>query len=252
MSHADHIISRASTPTAVLLHGAFADASHWSAVIAHLHAAAIDVTAPAVPLRGLAADADYVAGVVEQLDVPVLLVGHDYGGAVATVAGDRAANVVGLVYVAGFALDRGQSSIETGGDFARTPLAAALRPATFRAADGRTAIELYLRPDRFGDVIAADLPARTVAVMAATQRPIAAAALDEQAPAAAWRTVPSWYAVAMADRAIPTEAQRAMARRAGAHIVEIEASHAVALSQPTAVAELIGAAAAATRAPRAA
>jgi pimeloyl-ACP methyl ester carboxylesterase len=238
----------ASTPTVVLLHGAFADASSWGGVIAALQLAGIGVIASAVPLRGLSGDADYVASVAAQFDGPVLLAGHAYGGAVATVAAARAGNVVGLVYVTAFALDEGESSSEVAAGFANTGFAAALRPSTFRTPGGRTAVELSVRADAFRGVLAADLPPATTAVLAAGQRPIAAAALDDKADAAGWRTVPSWYLVASADRAIHPDAQRHMARRAGAGVVEVDGSHLVALSQPAAVAELIRTAALTVRA----
>jgi pimeloyl-ACP methyl ester carboxylesterase len=114
----------------------------------------------------------------------VLLAGHGYGAAVVSVAATRAGNVVGLVSIAGLVLDRGESAVEAAEGFARTPAAAALRPAEFRTADGAAAIELYLWPDAFHAVFAADVPAATAAVMAVTQRPIAAAALEEQAGSA--------------------------------------------------------------------
>jgi pimeloyl-ACP methyl ester carboxylesterase len=250
MSLPERSFMNGSTPTVVLLHGAFADASSWAGVIAALQLAGIGVVAPAVPLRGLSADADYIASVAAQFDGPVLLVGHSYGGAVATVAAARAGNVVGLVYVTAFALDEGESSSETAAGFPRTGFAAALRPATFRTPGGRTAVELSVRADAFPGVLAADLPPATAAVLAAGQRPIAAAALDEKADAAGWRTLPSWYLVAAADRAIHPDAQRHMAQRAGADVVEVDASHLVALSQPAAVADLIRTAALTVRAAR--
>jgi pimeloyl-ACP methyl ester carboxylesterase len=228
----------AGAPAVILLHGAFADASGWAAVISELLAAGADVFAPALPLRGLASDAAYVASIAVQFDRPVLLVGHGYGGAVASVAGSHAGNVVGLVYVAGLALERGESAVAGEHRFLEAA-AAALRPVERRTPDGAAAIDLYVRPDAFHDVFAADLPAAAAAVMAVTQRPVAAAALDEPARSAAWRTRPSWYLVATADRTIEPAAQRFMARRAGADTVEVRASHAVALSQPAAVAGLI-------------
>jgi pimeloyl-ACP methyl ester carboxylesterase len=173
-----------STPTVLLVHGAFADASGWAAVIPELQAAGMDVFAPALPLRALAADAAYLAGDCARFDGPVLLAGHGYGAAVVSVAAARAGNVVGLVSIAGLVLDRGESAVEAAEGFARTPAAAALRPAEFRTADGAAAIELYLWPDAFHAVFAADVPAATAAVMAVTQRPIAAAALEEQAGSA--------------------------------------------------------------------
>jgi pimeloyl-ACP methyl ester carboxylesterase len=231
-----------STPTVLLVHGGFSDASIWSRVISDLAPSGIDVMAPANPLRGLEADAACIAAVAAALDCPVILAGHGYGGAVVTVAGGAAPNVVGLVYVAGYALDAGESCLDIDGRFASSGLPAALRPATYRNAGGRLAVELYLAADAFQDVLAADVPAAVTHVCALAQRPIAAAALEEPAPAAAWRSVPSWYVVAAADRAVAPEAQRFMARRAACQATEVHASHAVTLSQPEAVGSVIRAA----------
>jgi pimeloyl-ACP methyl ester carboxylesterase len=231
----------------VLVHGPFTDASSWSAVIVELQKVDIDVIAPAVPLRGLADDAEYIASVAEQFDGPVLLVGHSYGGAVTTVVGASVQNVVGLVYVAAFVLDIGESVIGTRRLFPDTLLAHALRPAGFRDRNREPAADLYLKLDAFHATFAADMPAAGSAVAAVSQRPIAAAALDEAAQAAGWKTLPAWYLVATADCVIHPETQRFMARRAHASTVEVDASHSVARSQPAAVAELIRTAARGSR-----
>jgi pimeloyl-ACP methyl ester carboxylesterase len=215
----------------------------WSGVITELQAAGIDVIAVASPLRSLTSDAAYVASAVAEIDGPVLLAGHDYGGAVITAAGSAAGNLAGLVYVAAFALDEGESALEITGRFPGSQLMPALRPATFPGVDGGPAVELYIDRDAYPRVFAADLPNRLAAAAAAAQRPITAAAFEEKSPAAAWKTAPSWYIVAAADQIIPPESQQFMARRAGAHSVEIDASHAIALTQPGAVAGLITAAA---------
>ena len=234
-----------STPTVVLVHGAFADGSSWAGVIRELQAHGIDTIAPAVTLRGLASDAAYVASVAEQFDGPVLLVGHSYGGSVIGVAAALAHNVVGLVFVAAFVLGEGESSSEASAAFPSTRFGASVRPADFRDANGEPAIDLYLKtatypePDAMPHLLAADLPDATRNVLAAVQRPIAAAALDERARHAAWRTLRSWYVVATADRAIHPDAQRHMARRAGALTTEVDGSHLVAVSQPSAVAAVI-------------
>lgn len=225
----------------------------WAGVTAELQGAGIGVIALANPLRSLASDARYVASVVAAIDGPVVLTGHSYGGAVITVAGSAAGNVVGLVYVAGYALADGESALDISGRFSGGQLMPALRPSSFPDVNGDTGVELYIDREAFPQLFAADLPHRAAAAAAAAQRPIAAAALAEKSPVAAWKTTPSWYTVATADQVIPPEAQRFMARRAAAHTIEIRASHAVTLSQPAAVAELIAlAAAASTRAPGAA
>jgi pimeloyl-ACP methyl ester carboxylesterase len=231
-------------PTVLLVHGAFTDASSWAGVIPALQAAGLDTFAPANPLRGLAADTAYLASVVAAADASVLLVGHAYGGAVITATGAQAANVVGLVYVAAFAPAAGESMLDIATRFPQTRLPLALRPIAYPH-DGAVGVELYVKGDEFPEVFAADLPARVTRVLSVAQRPIVAAAFEETARVAAWEALPAWYAVATADQVIHPEAQRFMARRAGAHTVEVVASHAIALSQPAAVADLIRTAAAA-------
>jgi pimeloyl-ACP methyl ester carboxylesterase len=228
-----------STPTVVLVHGAFADAASWSGVIGELQSHGIPVIAPPNPLRGLAADAAYVASVAAQVDGPVVLVGHSYGGAIITVAGTTD-NVVGLVYVAAYALEEGESLGELQGRYPLSPLVSNLKQWTYPVPGGEPAVEVTITEDAFPSVFAADVPAEVTKVLAAAQRPLAAAAFEETAAAAAWQTKPSWALVAGADNAINPEVERFGAKRAGATIVEVEgASHAVAVSQPKAVADLI-------------
>ncbi|MET8562644.1 alpha/beta hydrolase [Streptomyces flaveolus] len=228
-----------TTPTAVLVHGAFADAASWSGVIEELQSHGIPVIAPPNPLRGLASDAAYVASVASQIDGPVVLVGHSYGGALITVAGVTE-NVVGLVYVAAYVLEEGESLGELQGRFPLSPLVSNLRQWTYPVPGGEPAVEVTIAEDAFPSVFAADVPGEVTKVLAAAQRPLAAAVFEETASAAAWKTKPSWALVAGADNAINPEVERFGAKRAGATIVEIEgASHAVAVSQPKAVAELI-------------
>ncbi|CAM5240898.1 MULTISPECIES: alpha/beta fold hydrolase [Streptomyces] len=228
-----------TTPTVVLVHGAFADAASWSGVIEELQSHGVPVIAPPNPLRGLASDAAYVASVASQIDGPVVLVGHSYGGALITVAGTTE-NVVGLVYVAAYALEEGESLGELQGRFPLSPLVSNLKQWTYPVPGGEPAVEVTIAEDAFPSVFAADVPVEVTKILAAAQRPLAAAAFEEKAPAAAWKTKPSWALVAGADNAINPEVERFGAKRAGATIVEIEgASHAVAVSQPKAVAELI-------------
>ncbi|MFG2884587.1 alpha/beta fold hydrolase [Streptomyces sp. NPDC048297] len=228
-----------STPTVVLVHGAFADAASWSGVIAELQDNGVAVTAPPNPLRGLASDAAYIASVASQIDGPVILVGHSYGGALITVAG-TAENVVGLVYVAAYVLEEGESLGELQGRFALSPLVSNLKEATYPVEGAEPAVEVSIKAESFADIFAADVPADVTKVLAAAQRPLAALAFEETASAAAWKTKPSWALVAGADQAINPEVERFGAERAGATVVEIEgASHAVAVSQPKAVAQVI-------------
>jgi pimeloyl-ACP methyl ester carboxylesterase len=230
------------TPTAVLVHGANADSSGWAAVVNELQAEGVPVLALANPLRGLPGDAAYIATRVKQIDGPVLLVGHSYGGAVITVAGAEAHNVVGLVYVAAFIPDTGESPNEI---LARFPskFGEGIRPYTFPVnGTGETAVEVSLAPEEYLSVFGAGMPADAAAVAAVSQRPIAASALDDKASAAAWKTLPSWAVVATADHAINPDAQRFMAKRAEAATIEVDASHAVMVVEPKAVTEQIRAA----------
>jgi pimeloyl-ACP methyl ester carboxylesterase len=227
-------------PTIVLVHGAFADGSSWNRVIERLQHQGYSVIAPAVPLRGLAADSAYLASVVNQLDGPVLLVGHSYAGALITNAASDAAHVVGLVFVAAFAPD----TDERLGDVAATSKDSLLRTAQVEreyptGPGGETAPEFLVDPARFREVFAADLPAEQAAVLAATQRPVAAAAFSDVSGPPAWKALPSWAVVATADKAAGSDVVRSMAQRAGAEIVEVDASHVVMVSQPQAVTELI-------------
>ncbi|WP_030808167.1 alpha/beta fold hydrolase [Streptomyces sp. NRRL S-337] len=228
-----------TTPTVVLVHGAFADAASWSGVIEELQRHDIPVIAPPNPLRGLASDAAYIASVAAQIDGPVVLVGHSYGGALITVAGTTE-NVVGLVYVAAYVLEEGESLGELQGRFPLSPLVSNLKQWTYPVADGDPAVEVTIAADAFPSVFAADVPEDVTTVLAVAQRPLAAAAFEETAPAAAWKAKPSWALIAGADNAINPEVERFGAKRAGATVVEIEgASHAVAVSQPKQVADLI-------------
>ncbi|MBT2439585.1 alpha/beta hydrolase [Streptomyces sp. ISL-36] len=227
------------TPTAVLVHGAFADAASWTGVIAELQHHGIPVVAPSNPLRGLASDAAYIASVAAQIDGPVVLVGHSYGGALISVAGTTD-NVVGLVYVAAYATEEGESLGELQGRFPLSSLVSNLKEATYPVEGAEPAVEVTIRAEAFPEIFAADVPADVTKVLAVAQRPLAASAFTETASAAAWRTKPSWALVAAADQAINPEVQRFGAKRAGATIVEVEgASHAVAVSRPKEVAELI-------------
>jgi len=236
-----------NTPTVVLVHGGFADASYWALVIKELQAHDVPVLAPPNPNRGLAQDAAYLASFVNQVDGPVLLVGHSYGGAVISVAGASTPNAVGLVYVAAFALDEGESFGEIFGRFGNTPLIGAVRPSTYPLENGGNAVELTIAPDLYRAAFAADVPEDLTRILAVSQRPFAAI-FDERAAAAAWKTLPAWAVVATSDQAIPPDAERFMAQRAGAQPIEVDASHSIALSQPAAVADLIRTAVAATSA----
>ncbi|MER5448331.1 alpha/beta hydrolase [Streptomyces sp. NPDC002766] len=228
-----------TTPTALLVHGAFADAGSWAGVVAELQNHGIPVIAPPNPLRGLASDAAYIASVAAQIDGPVVLVGHSYGGAIITVAG-TVENVVGLVYIAAYVPEEGESLGELQGRFPLSPLVSNLKQWTYPVEGAEPAVEVTIQAEAFPAIFAADVPAPVTKALAVSQRPLATSVFDEPAAAAAWQTKPSWALVAGADEAINPEVERFGAKRAGATTVELEgASHAVAVSRPKEVADLI-------------
>lgn len=231
-------------PTIVLVHGAFADGSSWNGVIQRVHQQGYNVVAPSNPLRGVTADSAYLASLLGQIDGPVLLAGHSYGGAVISNAAASAPNVVGLVFVAAFATDEGERLGEVTPGSKDSILNSALVQYNYPAgAAGETAVEFGIDPAKLRETFAADLPEEQTALMAATQRPIAAAAFSDASGPAAWKKLPSWAVVATGDKAAGADLVRSMAQRAGADIVEVEGSHVIMISQPQAVTDHILAAA---------
>jgi pimeloyl-ACP methyl ester carboxylesterase len=233
-------MSEAMSPTVVLVHGAFADASSWNGVIERLHANGVTVKAPANPLRGIATDSAYIAGVLEQTPGPILAVGHSYGGAVISNAATGVENVVGLVFVAAFAPEEDEALGEAAADSKDSVLNSALVPLHYPAANGgEAAVEFAIDPARFKDAFAADLAAEEAAVMAATQRPVAELAFSERSGPPAWKSLPSWAVVATGDKAAGADLVRSMAERAGATITAVDGSHVIMISQPQAVTDVI-------------
>ncbi len=228
-----------TTPTVVLVHGAFAESSSWNAVVGHLQQQMIPVVAVGNPLRSVAGDAQYVRDVIASIPGPIVLAGHSYGGMVITEAAAGNPKVVGLVYVAAFTPDTGENAFTLSAKFPGSTLGGALK--AYPVSTGGN--ELAIRPEVFGEQFAADVDADLAALMAATQRPVTEAALTDDLPAAepAWRTIPSWFVYGDADRNIPAELIRFMAERAGGRVVtEVPgASHALAVSHPVTVAETI-------------
>jgi pimeloyl-ACP methyl ester carboxylesterase len=227
------------TATVVLVHGAFADASSWNGVITRLQDEGVPVTAPANPLRGIAADAAYLASVLAQIEGPVLAVGHSYGGAVITNAATNAKNVVGLVYVAAFAPDEGETlgAVEAGSK--DSVLNSALLNRAYPTAGSGSATESYIDPAKAREAFAGDLSDEQAALIAATQRPVSEFAFSEPNGPPAWKHLPSWAVVATGDKAAGTDVVRSMAERAGAKITEVEGSHVIMVSQPEAVTKVI-------------
>ncbi len=230
--------SEQAGPTVVLVHGAFADAASWAPTTEQLISAGVPVVAIVNPLRGLSHDAAYVASVINQIPGPVLAVGHSYGGAVITNACVHTPNVLGLVYVAAFAPDEGEKLIDIVGGSKDSVLTSAVVETRYPTGEG-TAPELVIDPARFRAVFTADLPELQSAVLGLSQRPIASGSFAEVSGPAAWKNLPVWAAVGMADTAAGTDVVLAMARRAGADITEIDGSHVIMISQPGAVTDVI-------------
>jgi len=235
-----------STPTVVLIHGAFAESSSWNGVIPALLDRGYPVVAAANPLRGVAIDSDYVAGVLAGITGPIVLVGHSYGGIVMSGAASGNENVKALVFVAGYAPDAGESAAGLSGQFPGGTLGETL--LSIPLPEGGN--DLYIQQDKFWAQFAADVPEADAKLMAATQRPIADAGLsDPSNPSGepAWKTIPSWFIYGELDKNIPAALNSYMAERAGAKAnVEVAgASHVVMVSHPQDVADMIVAAASA-------
>jgi pimeloyl-ACP methyl ester carboxylesterase len=236
-------------PTVVLVHGAFADSSGFDTVIDRLRDDGYPVRAAPNPLVDLQFDAATVRGFLDSIEGPKIGVGHSYGGAVITQAASGDPDVKALVYLAALAPDRG----EVLGKLVDTPVAHPIAPLPLVSVnvtqpDGTKRADLYLDPSKFRDRFAADLPQRVADDLAATQRPLSAAAFTSTLTVEpAWKTIPSWYLVSKQDQAMAPDLERLQANRMHAHTSQIDSSHAVYLSHPKAVADLVEQAARATR-----
>jgi pimeloyl-ACP methyl ester carboxylesterase len=235
-------------PVIVLEHGAWADSSSWDGVIRILMREGFTVYAPPNPLRGLPSDAAYLQDFLTEnaalAGKPVVLVGHSYGGAVITDAAVGDAEVKALVYVDAFIPDKGESISAllalpqgAGSCIGGNP-ATVFDPVPFPGAPPGDA-DLYLQPDKFPGCFASGLSVREAALLAATQRPLAANAATDVSSAPAWKTIPSWAVVGTADRVIPPALLTFMAERAGARITDVKAGHLSLISRPGAVARVI-------------
>ncbi|MFF1920927.1 alpha/beta fold hydrolase [Streptomyces sp. NPDC058221] len=231
--------SRPGQPTIVLEHGAFADASSWNGVVGELRRDGYPVVAAANPLRGPAYDAAALRGVLDHVKGPKIVVGHSYGGNVISAAATDDPQVKALVYVAAFLPAPGESALELTDKYPGSTLSDTLDPVPYTLPDGTTGTDLYIQQDKYRHQFAADVPRATADLAAATQRPVAQAALEEKATSAAWKHKPVWDIVTTQDLNIPPAVQRYMARRAHAHTTEVAASHAVAVSHPHRVADVI-------------
>jgi pimeloyl-ACP methyl ester carboxylesterase len=229
----------AASPTVVLVHGAFADASGYAGVIRILQKEGIEVRAPMNPLRGLASDADAIARYTTSIDGPVLLVGHSYGGAVISQAAAAVHDVTGLVFLSAFALNEGESCVSVMEPFPPSLLASTNVPSHYDAPGAAGGPDLFIRIDRFHETFCADLPEEIASPMAVSQRPLSAAAFGEPATVAAWKDRPAWFLVSEQDNAIPPDCERFMAKRMDATTETVAGSHAAFIALPEVTAKLI-------------
>jgi len=223
-------------PNIVFVHGAWADGSCWSGVIERLQAQGFRVRAPQFPLTSLADDVSRLRQVLDFQDGPTIVAGHSYGGQIITALGDEAPNVAGLVYIAAFGLDEGESLGALLSQGPPTPALAHL----FTDSRGFG----WLSEDDFVNHFAADVDPVRAHVLYAVQQALASSAFTDVMGTPAWRSLPSWYLVAQNDEAIPPDAERMFASRMNATTVEIPSSHVPMVSHPEDVADLIEKAAA--------
>jgi len=236
------VFAETAKPTIVLVHGAFAGSSSWNGVIKILEQDGYTVIAAANPLRGVKSDAQSITSLIKEIKSPVVLVGHSYGGPVISEAAYGQANVKALVYVAAFAPAAGESAVALTGKFPGATLGPTLGAPVALEGGGK---DLYIQQDKFPAQFAEDVPLADARLMAATQRPVTEAALNEAATDAAWKTIPSWWIFGDKDKNIPPQAMQFMADRAKSKqtVIVKGASHVVMISNPKPVAQIIEAAA---------
>src|SRR5262245_46324690 len=232
-----------ATPTIVLVHGAWADASSWTGVLQRLHAAGHDAVAIPNTLRGPSADAAVVRSYLDSIDGPVVLVAHSYGGFVITNAATGAQNVKALVYVDAFIPDEGQPAVALTGQGSSLVAAVANPTSVFKLVPipgaPPEAPDTYPLPSTVRDAFAQDVSAEEQSVIYASQRPAAFAGLAEPSGPPAWKDIPAWAIIGRQDRIIDPVSLRAMAENAGAKITEIDASHVSMISHPDEVVAVI-------------
>jgi pimeloyl-ACP methyl ester carboxylesterase len=218
-------------PNIVLVHGAWADGSCWSAVIQSLQADGYNVIAPQFPESSLAADVDRLRQVLDRQDGPTLLAGHSYGGQIMTALGTDAPNVAGLVYIAAFGLDQGES---IGGLLAQGEPTAALAHLDIDKQGFA-----WIPEDDFVNHFAGDIEPVRARVLFAVQQALSASTLQDVMGVPAWKSHPTWFMVAAGDEAIPPDAERQFAQRMGATTIEVESGHVAMVSHPAEVTQLI-------------
>ena len=215
-----------SLPNIVLVHGAWADGSSWSAVVERLQADGYKVTAPQFPLNALASNVDRLRLVLGRQDGPTIVAGHSYGGQIITALGTDAPNVVGLVYIAAFGLDEGES------------IGALLEAAPPDSSPALAHLDVdgegfaWLPEDDFVNHFAADIDPVKAKVMFAVQQPLHWSALGDVMGVPAWKSLPSWFLIADGDQTIPPDAQRQFAARMGADTIEVASNHVAMVSHP--------------------
>lgn len=236
-------------PTVVLVHGAWANGSSWDGVVARLQDQGYTVDVPPNPLRGLASDSAYLASYLDTITGPILLAGHSYGGMVITNAATGNPAVKALVYIDAYMPAQGDTILGLTSAMPGSTLAdptAAFNFVPFTSPTGADT-DLYVKPSVYRADFGADLSVRLDAILAATQEPLAASALQEPSGPPAWTTIPSYALIGMQDMVLPPAEQEFMAARADATVVKINGSHLALISHPQAVANLIERAATATQ-----
>ena len=234
-------------PTIVLEHGAWADASSWSKVIRQLQEDGFTVDAPPNPLRGVSYDTNYLTDFLSTIPGPIVLVGHSYGGFVITNAATGNSSVKALVYVDAFIPADGDTLASLLGSLPGSCLGGnAFNFVPYPDPPVTGDVDTYIKPSVVPGCFASGLPPSQAAVIAATQRPLAASTLQEPSGTPAWKTIPSWAVVGTADQVIPPALLTSMAKRAGAHITDVNAGHLSMISDPETVAQVIEQAAQAT------
>jgi pimeloyl-ACP methyl ester carboxylesterase len=234
--------SHGRTPTIVLVHGAWADASSWAAVTARLQKQGFTVLAPPNTLRGVATDTANLKAFLKTLTGPVVLAGHSYGGFVITNAATGNKNIKALVYIDAFIPDKGETVGQLSSAKPGSALAVPDPSTVFNSVpipNGKGDVDLYVKPNLFPQIFAGGVPLNKAAVLAAGQRPIAGSALNQPSGEPAWKTIPSWALIGTADKVLPPAEQKVMTARAGSHTVSVNAPHLSMVSDPKAVTDVV-------------
>jgi pimeloyl-ACP methyl ester carboxylesterase len=234
--------SHGRTPTIVLVHGAWADASSWAEVTERLQKQGFKVLAPPNTLRGVATDTANLKAFLQTLTGPVVLAGHSYGGFVITNAATGNKNIKALVYIDAYIPDKGETVGQLTAAKPGSVLAVPDPSTVFNSVPipgGQGDVDLYVKPELFPSFFAAGVPRNKSDVLAAGQRPFAASILDQPSGKPAWKSIPSWALIGTADRVLPPAEQKVMTARAGSHTVSVKAPHLSMVSDPKAVTDVV-------------